>query len=110
MTRKHSLLLILASALGACSNMPSKEDMQQQQMLTYECDNNFGFTAYISDSQAKLLLPEKTLTLPRMADTKGQRYISEDRKILFLRKGENAVLASGAGHGMLRCKQIAGAQ
>ncbi|WP_456377560.1 MliC family protein [Thiolapillus sp.] len=107
MTRKHYLLLALSSVLGACNSMPEHDNRPHLQVLAYECDNNISFTAYISDSQAQLFLPEKTLTLPRMADTKGQRYISEDRKILFLRKGENAVLASGTGHGMLRCKQAA---
>ncbi len=101
---------MIAIALTACNSMPGNDNAPQLQTLTYECSGNFSFTAYVSDSQAQLFLPEKTLTLPRMADMKGQRYISEDRKILFLRKGDNAVLATGAGHDMLRCKQVAGKQ
>ncbi len=109
MTRKHYLFLVLSSALNACNSMPGKDDTQQQ-ILTYECSNDFRFTAHISDGQAQLFLPDKTLTLQRMDGTKGQRYLSEDRNTLFLRKGDNAVLATSAGHGMLRCKQATGKQ
>lgn len=110
MTRKHHLLPVIAIALTACNSMPDNNSAPQSQTLTYECGDDFGFTAHVTDSQAQLFLPGKTLSLPRMADMKGQRYISEDRKILFLRKGDNAVLATGSGHDMLRCKQLAGKQ
>ncbi len=96
------LTVVSGSILTACSGLPQKTTSTT---LNYSCGENFSFTAQLTANQATLLLPDRTLVLPRMSDTKGERYLSEDRKILFLRKAENAVLATGAGHNMLRCKQ-----
>jgi membrane-bound inhibitor of C-type lysozyme len=100
---KFFLPAILVTTLTACSSL---EPEKPSTAIGYSCGNDFSFSAELNPQQATLLLPDQTLKLPRMKDTKGERYLSKDRKILFLRKGENAVLATGAGHHILRCKEV----
>ncbi len=98
---EHSLsLLLVLSLLTGCATQSKTSS------IDYRCDNDFALRAEFDEQQVRLFLPDKTLTLPRRPDMKGERYVSDDRQTLFLRKGENAVLAVSAGHGVLRCRQI----
>ncbi|HDK37590.1 MAG TPA: hypothetical protein ENG92_01045 [Thiolapillus brandeum] len=89
--------LLLAIALSA-----SADDT----MLQYQCDNDYALRVELNEKQARVFLHDRTLELPRQKDMKGERYLSNDRQALFLRKGRNAVLAVSAGHGMLRCTEV----
>jgi membrane-bound inhibitor of C-type lysozyme len=99
MGERSLLLLLILSLLAGCATQSKTTS------IDYRCDNDFAFRAEFDEQQVRLFLPDKTLTLPRRPDMKGERYVSDDRQTLFLRKGENAVLAVSAGHGVLRCKQ-----
>ena len=59
----------------------------------------------MTPTQARIVLMDKILILPRRPDMKGERYVSDDRQTLFLRKGKHAVLAISAGHGVLKCTE-----
>jgi len=99
---RHSWLFPLGlSLLSGCATQ------NKTISIDYRCDNDFAFRAEFDEQQVRLFLPDKTLTLPRRPGMKGERYVSDDRQTLFLRKGDNAVLAVSAGHGVLRCKQSA---
>lgn len=73
--------------------------------IDYLCDNGYRLHVELDDQQARIFMHDRTLVLPRRPDMKGERYVSDDRQRLFLRKGNHAVLAISAGHGMLRCAQ-----
>ncbi|WP_456405172.1 MliC family protein [Thiolapillus sp.] len=100
MGERSLLLLLVLSLLTGCATQ------SKTTRIDYRCNDDFAFGAEFDEQQVRLFLPDKTLTLPRRPDMKGERYVSDDRQTLFLRKGDNAVLAVSAGHGMLRCTEI----
>ncbi len=74
--------------------------------IDYRCDNDYPLRVELDGQQARIYLHDRTLVLPRRPDMKGERYVSDDRQQLFLRKGTRAVLAVSAGHGILRCSEV----
>ncbi|WP_041068271.1 MliC family protein [Thiolapillus brandeum] len=93
-------LLPLIVSLTGCATVDDR------QRIDYLCDNDYRLHVELDDEQARIFMHDRTLVLPRRPDMKGERYVSDDRQQLFLRKGNHAVLAISAGHGMLRCTRI----
>jgi len=100
MIRKGLPVLALTALMGGCSAMPPARQIH------YRCDNDYHLRVELDGQQARIHLHDRTLVLPRHPDMKGERYVSNDRRQLFLRKGNQAVLAVSAGHGMLRCTEL----
>ncbi len=100
MIRKSLPILALAALMGGCSAMPPAHQ------IDYRCDNGYTLRVELDEQQARIHLHDRTLILPRRPDMQGERYVSDDRQQLFLRKGNQAVLAVSAGHGMLRCTEV----
>ncbi|WP_456372124.1 MliC family protein [Thiolapillus sp.] len=99
MIRLHSIPLLLLFAVGGCSSAPPPRH------IDYQCDNDYRMQVELSAHSARVILHDRILDLPRQPQMKGERYISQDRQTLLLRKGKNAVLAVSAGHGILRCRE-----
>ena len=100
MIRKSLPVLALAALMGGCTEMPATRQIH------YRCDNGYALHVELDEEQARVHLDERTLVLPRRPDMQGERYVSDDRQQLFLRKGDQAVLAVSAGHGMLSCTEL----
>lgn len=101
MNKTLFLSLLIISLPAGCATP------DDSRTIHYQCDNDYQLRLELNDRHASVFLHDRTLELSRAPDMKGERYLSDDRKTLFLRKGENAVLAVSAGHGMLRCTEVA---
>ena len=104
MTYRTCLPLLTAMSLTACS-LFAGTGPEKTVTLSYQCNGNIPLTVDLTQTQARVVLKDKIFVLPRRSDMKGERYVSDDRQTLFLRRGKDAVLAIGAGHGMLRCTE-----
>ncbi|HEC06307.1 MAG TPA: hypothetical protein ENJ12_05625 [Thiolapillus brandeum] len=104
MTYRTCLPLLTAMGLTACS-LFAGTGPENTVTLSYQCNGNIPLTVDLTQTQARVVLKDKIFVLPRRSDMKGERYVSDDHQTLFLRKGDNAVLAVSAGHGVLRCRQ-----
>ena len=105
MIKKNIPLPWIVAALLGGNSFASDGLPQDWQQLSYQCDGNIFLHVSLSAQQARITLNDRKFTLPRRSDMKGERYLSDDRQTLFLRRGRNAVLAVSAGHGVLRCTE-----
>jgi len=104
LTYRTCLPLLTAMGLTACSSF-AETGSEKTVTLSYQCDGDIPLIVDLAQTQARVVLKDRIFILPRRPDMKGERYVSDDRQTLFLRKGDNAVLAVSAGHGVLRCRQ-----
>jgi membrane-bound inhibitor of C-type lysozyme len=93
------LPLLFLPVTGGCSGTG------EVQRIEYQCDNDYRMQVELTADKARVILHDRTLELSRQPQMKGERYLSEDHQNLFLRRGNSAVLAVSAGHGMLRCTE-----
>jgi len=96
MSKNFPLLPLLAALLNACAS-------QQPDRTHYRCDDGTRFDTRGGGDAITLVLNGQIHELPRVRSGSGEKYT--DRKLLFWRKGEEIILASGT-HRMVRCQPL----
>ena len=98
--RHNALLLQLLTVLllNACAGPQAEPEL-----VHYRCNDGTRFDTRGGGDAITLLLHGEPRQLPRVHSGSGEKYT--DRKLLFWKKGEESILASGS-HDMVRCQAV----